>query len=79
MQGKLLFLGNANLKNILAAVIDGDILLRLKETQLAHPLRANAARSQVGDAARLKLHADVGDVDFFRNHGQPNRAYFFYR
>ena len=50
-------------EQILACVVDRDILMGLEEAQLADLLRADAAGGEVGDAARLELDADVRDID----------------
>ena len=46
---------------------------RLKEPDLAHPLAADAAGREVGDAARREPHARVGDVDLRREHVHADR------
>ena len=51
-------------KNILARVIDRDVLMRLKEADLSNALCADAAGGEIGDATGLKLYANVRDIDF---------------
>jgi hypothetical protein len=46
----------------------------LEETDLADLLCADAAGSEVGDAAGLELDADVGDVGLAREDGQADGA-----
>ncbi len=53
-------------QHLLAAVIEGNVLAGLKETQFANALGGDAAGREVGDAARFKLNPHVGDVRFAR-------------
>ncbi len=67
--------GDVDHQQILARVVDRDILMRLKEAQLAHALRADAAGGEVGHAAGFKLDAHVGDIDLRRKESAaPRRA-----
>ncbi len=59
-------------EQILARVIDGEVLVGLEEAQLANGLRADPAGGEVGDAAGGKFQADVGDVHLGRQDPQPN-------
>ena len=59
-------------KQILASVVDGDVLMRLEEAKLADALCADAAGGEVGDAAGGELDAHVGDVDFSREDGKTD-------
>ena len=63
---------DVNDEQILAGVVDGDVLMRLKKAQLADFFRADAAGGEVGDAARFELDADVGDVHFAREDRQTD-------
>jgi len=63
-------------EKVLAGVVDGDVLARLKEAELADALRGNTGGSEVGNAAGLEFDADVGDVDFGREDGQTDGAHF---
>ncbi len=69
-------IGDINPENILAGIVDGDVLVRLEKTHLADAFRADAAGREVGDAARLKFDADVGDIDLRRKDRQPDRVEF---
>ena len=50
-------------EQVLAGVVDRDVLMRLEEAQFAHALGADAAGGEVGDASGGELDADVGDID----------------
>src|SRR6185437_15503706 len=50
-------------EDIFAGVVDGDVLVGLEEAQFADPLGADAAGSEVGDAAGIEFEPDVGDID----------------
>ena len=70
--------GDVDTENVLAGVVDGDVLVRLKEAELAYLLRADAAGGEVGDAARGELDADVGDINFRSEDGQADGVHFAY-
>lgn len=55
---------NVDAKNILARVIDGDVLMGLKEADLPNPLCADAAGGEIGDTTGLKFDANIRDIDF---------------
>ena len=48
--------------------------MRLEEAQLAHPLGADPAGGEVGDASGIKFHAHVGDIHLGRENGQADGA-----
>lgn len=64
--------GDVDDEKVLAGVIDGDVLVRLEEAQLADFLGTDAAGGKVGDAAGLKLNTDIRDVDAAREDGQAD-------
>lgn len=70
---------NINGEDVLAGVVDGDVLVGLEEAELADPLRADPAGSEVGDTARSKFHAGIGNINFAAEDGQPNGPYFSHR
>ncbi len=70
---------NIDQERILPGVVNGDVLVGLEEAELPDALGADAAGGEVGDAAGLELHADVGDVHFARENGQANGADFAHR
>jgi len=65
---------DANDQHIAASVVNGDVLARLKEAQLAHALSGDARGGEVGDASRLEFDAHVGDVNLWREDGQADGA-----
>ena len=64
--------GEIDGENVLAGVVDGEILMGLEEAELAHLLRADAAGGEVGDAARSELDADVGNIDLGSEDGEAD-------
>ncbi len=66
-------------QQVLPREVEREILVRLKEPQLAHPLRADPARRKVGDAAVLELQPHVRNIDLAREHRQPNRPHLAHR
>ena len=65
---------NSNDQHIAARVINGDILARLKEAELADALSGDARSGEVGDASRLEFDAHVGDVNLWGEDGQADSA-----
>lgn len=63
-------------KDIFAGVVDGDVLVGLEEAELADPLGADAAGSEIGDAAGIEFKPHVGDVDFAGENGQADSVDF---
>ena len=59
-------------QEILTCVVDGHILMRLKEAKLADAFRANAAGGEVGNTAGLELDAHICDIRLLREHGQTH-------
>ena len=59
-------------EQVLPRVVDGDVLMRLEEAELADALGADAAGGEVGDAAGGEFDADVGDIDFARENGKAD-------
>ncbi len=59
-------------EQVLAGVIDRDVLMRLEEAQFADALGADAAGGEVGDASGSELDANVGDIDLAREYGKPD-------
>ncbi len=51
-------------EQVLAGVVDRDVLVGLEEAEFADALRGDAAGGEVGDAAGLELDAGVGDIHF---------------
>ena len=66
-------------QHFLATVVERNILPRLKETQLAHPLGGNPAGREIRDAARFQLQTHVRNVHFSRQNRQADRANFLDR
>jgi hypothetical protein len=64
-------------KDVFAGVVDRDVLVRLEESKLANPFGADTTCSEVGDAAGIEFHANVGDVDLVGENGESNGADFF--
>ena len=58
--------------------VDRNVAVGLEHAQLAHRLRAHAARGHVGDAAVRELDACVGDVDPAGEHRDAVRAHLDY-
>ncbi len=50
-------------EQILAGIVDGEVLVGLEEAQLAHRLGADPAGGEVGHTAGGEFQANVGDVD----------------
>src|SRR5579875_959080 len=61
-------------QELLAGVIEGEVLSRLEEAKFADLLGGDAAGGEVGDGAGGELEADVGDVDFWGEDGKTNGA-----
>ncbi len=59
---------DANAQRILAREIERDVFVLLEETHLADAFGGDAAGGDVGDGARGKFDARVGDVDFIGDH-----------
>jgi hypothetical protein len=72
-------IGDANHQQILARVVDGDILARLKEAQLADALGGDARGGEVGHAAGFEFDAHVGDVHLGRENRQADGAHLAHR
>ena len=66
-------------QHFLPSVIERNILSRLEESQLAHPLRRNPARGKVRNAPGLKLQPHVRNVHLPRQNRQSDRPHFFDR
>jgi hypothetical protein len=64
-------------EDVFARVIDRNVLVWLEEPELANALGAHAAGGEIGDAAGIEFHANVGNVDFVRENGKAHGAYFF--
>jgi len=63
-------------EEFLAGEVEGEILMRLEEAELADLLGAYAAGGEVSDAAGLEFDADVRDVDAGREDGEAHGADF---
>src|SRR5262249_8465343 len=59
---------HANSDYILPCIVDGNVLVRLKEPQLADTLRAYPAGGEVGHASRLELQTNVGNIHSWTEH-----------
>ena len=59
-------------QEILTGVVNGNVLMRLEESELADPFRADATGGEVGDASGFELDADVGDVHLWGKDGQAD-------
>jgi hypothetical protein len=66
-------------EHLLAAVVEGNILPGLEETQFADALSGNPAGGEVGHAAGLELQTNVGDVGLAGKNGQTHGANFLHR
>ena len=66
-------------QQLLAAVIEGNVLARLKESQFSNALGGDAAGGEVGDAARFKLNPNVCDIRFAGEDRQADGAHFLHR
>jgi len=66
--------GDVDEEKLLVREIDGEVLARLKEAQLADLFGTDAAGGEVGDAAVGELEADVGDVGLVREDGKADGA-----
>src|ERR1700733_483585 len=49
-------------KHLLPAIVEGNILSRLKKSQLAHSFRGNAAGGKVCDTPGLQFQTDVCNI-----------------
>ena len=65
--------GYIDAKDILAGVVDGNVLVWLKKADFADALRTNAAGGEVRDTAGRKLNANIGDIDLRGQDRKPNR------
>src|SRR3954468_9017795 len=65
---------NANADHVLARIIHREVLVWMKETQLANLLRAHPAGSEVGYATGLKFDTHIRDIYFVADDGQSHRA-----
>lgn len=63
-------------QDVLAGVVDGDVLMGLEEAQFADALGGDAAGGEVGDGSGGEFDADVGDVDARGEDGQAYGADF---
>ena len=54
--------GDIDHEQVLPREIQRQVLMRLKETQLAHAFRADTRCGEVGDGAALKLDTHIGNV-----------------
>jgi len=69
---------DANAQSILSCVIQRNIFMVLKKTELPHALGGNAAGRQVRYSARCKLETRVRNIDLIcndRNSERMNRLY----
>ena len=66
-------------EHFLASIVDRDVLLRLKETQLAHALGGDAAGREVGHASGFEFQPHIGDVNLAGKNGQTDGANLFHR
>ena len=62
--------------SVLAAVIERDVFVRLKQAQLADAFRGDAAGGEIGDAAAGKLEPHVGDIHLGRKNRDSRGANF---
>src|ERR1700680_2975366 len=77
LKSDLLAARNRERHCLLLLIIERDVLMRLKEPQLADALGGDAASSEVGDTAARKGEAYVGDVDLVRKDRNAGRANLF--
>ncbi len=68
--------GRLNQQNLLAGIVDRDVLVRLEEAELADAFSTDTAGGEIGDAAGFELNADVGDVGFWRKDREPDSTDF---
>ncbi len=64
-------------EELLAGEVEGEVLVRLEEAELADLLGGDAGGGEVGDAAGGELDADVGDVGFAGEDGEADGANLF--
>ncbi len=76
--GRFSFGADGEDENLLASVIDGKILVRLKEPQFAHAFSGDAAGGEVGHASGVEFESHVSDVDFAGKNRKTDCAHFFY-
>jgi hypothetical protein len=63
-------------EQVLAGVVDGDVLVGLEEAEFADALGGDAAGGEVGDAAGVELDACVGDIDLGGEDGEADGVDF---
>lgn len=63
-------------QQVLAGEVEREVLVGLEEAQFADAFGGDAGGGEVGDAAVLKLDADVGDVGLFGEDGEAYGPYF---
>lgn len=56
--------GDVDDEHVLPGVVNGDVLMGLKEAELSHPFRTDAAGREIGNAAGSKFYTGIGDVNF---------------
>src|SRR5271169_171427 len=74
LEGNLAILAHAEDGSVLAAVVHRDVLVGLKQAKLADAVGRNPAGGNVGYAAALKLQANVGYIDLWREDGDTGGA-----
>ena len=65
---------DADGEELLAGEVEREILVGLKETELADLLGGDAAGGEVSDAAGFEFDADVGDVGLAGKNGEADGA-----
>ena len=67
---------NAENRHILPSVVERNVLLWLKEPQLAHPLGRNPAGGEIRHTSRCELQTHIGNIHLGRKNRQTHGANF---